>query len=173
VNHLPLADQIIAVDAEGKLECYVSFEQMENKSKIKAKLGTSCGHPPRKAPEPSTAKSPSPPKTQAAQKAAAESEKQRARRVGDLQSYSTYGRAMGYWRACLFLGIALLFAFCSRFSRKFILPRDLCAVRVNHHTTDYWVSWFTDNASINRPLFIGVYFLLALAATALSLVSFW
>jgi hypothetical protein len=85
VHHLPLADQIIAIDAEGKLECYGSFEEMENKGGIKAKLEMDITRLPRRAPETSTAKSQPPSKTPASQKLAAESEKQRARRTGDLK----------------------------------------------------------------------------------------
>ena len=47
-----------------------------------------------------------------------EKQKDKARKTGDIKSYSTYGRSMGYWRALLFLGIAVLFAFCSKFSSK-------------------------------------------------------
>jgi hypothetical protein len=61
-------------------------------------------------------KSPSP--TKPANVKQKEKEKDKARRTGDIKSYSTYGRSMGYWRALLFLGIAVLFAFFSKFSSK-------------------------------------------------------
>ena len=39
--------------------------------------------------------------------------------------------------------------------------------------SDIWVRWFTNDISINRALFIGVYFIFASAAAFLTLGSFW
>lgn len=116
VHHLPAADKIVALDSNGRVRPQKSFNEIRNEYDIEGVLGTSPGVQERKpSPPPSSADQFRP---KAKNSLALVSEKERARRTGDLSCYFTYGQSMGYTRVWIFLVIAIFFAFSSRFSRK-------------------------------------------------------
>jgi len=121
VHHLHAADRIFVLDAAGSMTFYDSIDEVtksQPEDRIEAILS-----PEKKTKLPAeTAPGKRGPKPKPASPQALAVEKKKARRTGDIKSYSTYLRSMGYMRAVLFLVIAMLFVFCSRFPGESLQP---------------------------------------------------
>lgn len=120
VDDLKSADRIVVLASDGRITDQGSYAQLAGslsfdttKTAIDVPASATVGvSPERTAPPGSTAKSsaPKPPS----------SDKDKARRTGDLKCYAAYGRSMGLIRALIFLLIAVAFAFTSKFSRMYL-----------------------------------------------------
>jgi ATP-binding cassette, subfamily C (CFTR/MRP), member 1 len=176
-HHLSLADEIVFVGADGAVKHYDSFDELRPDALETLDLAKGAGH------GEDSSKTTAPPlpkrsgremKLKTQREEVKKKEKERARRTGDLRCYVTYGASMGWMRAGLFLAIAIMFAALSRAACK-CLPQELKTdvADCKHPPADIWLTKFTDNVTINRSLFIGVFFLFTITAVALSLLSFW
>jgi hypothetical protein len=121
-HHLQTADQILSVAKDEIVTSYDSLAEMKTALGVQDDLDAWLDLPSKSKSKSKTSgpikKTPSPTKPAKLKQKEKEKEKEKVRRTGDIKSYSTYGRSMGYWRALLFLGIAVLFAFFSKFSSK-------------------------------------------------------
>jgi ABC-type multidrug transport system fused ATPase/permease subunit len=158
VQHLRSADNIIALDSNGRIEQHGSFRELSGGEGPVRRLLAEC--PPDKSsaennsPEPASGSVSSSPAQREGNVSLPHAAAVERKAICDSAVLIYYLKSIGWYRASIFLLTSLAYVLCISF-------------------TKIWVQWWTESKHPNDGSFLGVYFSLAVGAIANYSSSIW